>query len=108
METTSKINTIKITVIHLPELKTARIPYITKMPTIKHNSCGTWKVIKELLAASPKRSLNHSISLLEADSENITNAEDNANTLTTIFKLSEKKLPKALKNVKYFFIYVFY
>ena len=30
---------------------------------VKHDSCGTWRLIKELLAASLKRSLNHSITL---------------------------------------------
>ena len=55
--------------------------YQNVLNDVKHDSCGTWRVIKELLTASyiltlPKRSLNHSISLLETDGENLSNAED--------------------------------
>ena len=64
---------------------------------VKHDSCGTWRVIKELLAASPKRSLNHSISLLETDGENLSNAEDIANTLNNYFSTIGEKLAKTIK-----------
>ena len=47
---------------------------------VKDDWSCTWRVLKEILAALPKRPLNHFISLLEADGENLTTAEDNANT----------------------------
>ena len=49
--------------------------YQVALNAVKHDSCGTGKVIKELLAASPKQLFNHSISLLETDGENLSNAE---------------------------------
>ena len=64
---------------------------------VKHDSCGTWRVIKELLAASPKRSPNHSISLLETDGENLSNAKDIANTLNNYFSTIGEKLAKTIK-----------
>ena len=59
--------------------------YQNALNDVKHDSYGTWRVIKELLAALPKRSLNHSISLLEADGENLSNVEDIANALNNYF-----------------------
>ena len=79
--------------------------YQNVLNDVKHDSCGTWRVIKELLTASPKRSLNHSISLLETDGVNLSNAEDIANTLNNYFQPSEKNLPKTLKNMTYFLIH---
>ena len=62
---------------------------------VKHDSCGTWRVNKKLLAASPKRSsLNHSISLFETNGENLSNAKVIANTLNNCFSTSEEKLAK--------------
>ena len=63
---------------------------------VKYDSCGTWRVIKELLTASPKRSLNHSISLLETDDVNLSNAEDIANTSNNYLTIGEK----LAKNIK--------
>ena len=54
-------------------------------------------MIKELLTASLKRSLNHSISLLETDGENLSNAEDIANTLNNYFSTIGEKLAKNIK-----------
>ena len=79
--------------------------YQNVLNDVKHDSRGTWRVIKELLTASPKGSLNHSRSLLETDGVNLSNAEDIANTLTTIFQPSKKNLPKTLKNMTYFLIH---
>ena len=56
-------------------------------------------MIKELLATSPKRSLNHSISFLETDGENVSNAEDIVNTLNNYFSTIGKNLPKTLENM---------
>ena len=71
--------------------------YQNVLNDVKHDSCGTWRVIKELLTASPKRSLNHSISLLETDGKNLSNAEDIANTLNNYFSTIGKKLAKNIK-----------
>ena len=54
-------------------------------------------MIKELLAASPKRSLNHSISLLKADGENLSNAKDIANTLNYYFSTIGEKFDKNIE-----------
>ena len=53
--------------------------------------------IKKLLAASLKRSLNHSISYLETDGKNLSNAEDIANTLNNYFSTIGEKLAKNIK-----------
>ena len=69
--------------------------YKNALNDVKHDSCGTWRVIKELQAASPKRSLNHSISFFETNGENLSNAEDIANTLNTyIFNYRKKTCQK--------------
>ena len=52
------------------------------------------KVIEEPLTASLKRSLNHSISLLEVDGENLSNAEDIGDTLNNYFSTIGEKLAK--------------
>ena len=68
--------------------------YQDALNDVKHDSCGTWRVIKKLLAASPKRSLNHSTSFLETDGENLSNAVDIANTLNNYFSAIREKLAK--------------
>ena len=73
--------------------------YQNALDDAKHDSCGTWRVIKELLAASPKRSLNLSISLLETYDENLSNAEDIANTLNNYFSTIGEKLAKNIKKL---------
>ena len=54
-------------------------------------------MVKELLAALPKRSLNHSISRLETDGENLSNAEDIVNTSTNYFSTIGEKLAKNIQ-----------
>ena len=54
-------------------------------------------MIKELLAASPKRLFNHSISFLETDGENLSNAKDIANTLNNYFSTIGEKLAKNIE-----------
>ena len=54
-------------------------------------------MIKELLAASPKRSLNHFTSFLETDGEKVSNAEDIANTLNNYFSTIGKKLAENIE-----------
>ena len=71
--------------------------YQNALNDVKHDSCETWRVIKELLAALPKRSLDHSISLLETDGENLSNAEDIANTLNNYFTTIGEKLAKNIE-----------
>ena len=89
---TCQNNTIKNTVIYLLEFKSART-----LNDVKHDSCETWRVTKELLATSPKRSLNHAISLLETDGENFSNAEDIANTSNNYFSTIGEKLAKNIE-----------
>ena len=71
--------------------------YQDALNDVKYDSCGTWKVIKELLAASPKRSLSHSIFPLETDGENLSNVQDIADTLTYYFYTIGEKLSKNLE-----------
>ena len=71
--------------------------YQNVLSDVKHDSCGTWRVIKELLAASPKRSLNHSISFLVTDDENLSNAEDIANTLNNYFSTIGEKVAENIE-----------
>ena len=71
--------------------------YQNALNDVKYDSCGTWRVNKELLAASPKRSLNRSISFLETDGENFSNAGDIANTLNNYFSTIGEKLAENIK-----------
>ena len=79
--------------------------YQNVLNDVKHDSRGTWRVIKELMTDSPKRSLNHSISLLETDGVNLSNVEDIANTLNNHFSTIGEKLAKNKKNMTYFLIH---
>ena len=54
-------------------------------------------MIKELLAASPKWTHDHSIFLLEANGENLSNAEDIAKTLNNYFSTIGEKLAKNIE-----------
>ena len=78
----------------IKERRSKSLHYQNVLNDVKFDSCGTWKVIKELLTASPKRSLNHFIYLLETDGVNLNNAEDNANTLNNYFSTIGEKLAK--------------
>ena len=62
-------------------------------------------MIKVCPAASPKWVHNHSICLPDANGKNLINAEDIANSLYNYVLLSEKNLPKTLKNLTYFLIH---
>ena len=60
-------------------------------------------MVKKLLAASPKRSPNRSVSLLEADGETLTNTKDIANTLENYFStIGEKLAIKSILSYTYF------
>ena len=77
MEMTRQSNTIKKWSNLLTRIKerSKSFHYRNALNDVKHDSCGTWRAIKELLAASRKWSLNHSISFLETDGKNLSNAK---------------------------------
>ena len=58
MEITCQSNTIKISDL-LTRIKerSKSLHYQDALNNVKHDSCGTWRVIKELLVALPKRRL---------------------------------------------------
>ena len=58
--------------------------YQIAMNDAKHDSCGTWRVIKELLTASPKQA-NHSISLIKNENKTLIDAEDIANAFNNYY-----------------------
>ena len=105
MEMTRQSNTIKKYSNLLIRIKERYnfLHYQDALNDVKHDSFGTWRVIKKLLDALSKRSLNHSISLLEADGENLSNAEDIADTINNYFSTIRKEFAKTIE--KYFLIH---
>ena len=62
--------------------------YIIKIhlkATARHDIHATWKVLKEILACSANRSLNDQPPYIEANSKNLTCAEDIANEFNNFF-----------------------
>ena len=80
------------------EERSKSLHYHDPLNDVKHDSCGTWRVIKELLASSPtKRLITPYLFLRQTDGENLSNAKNIANTSNNSFSTIGEKLAENIK-----------